>query len=378
MRIITFKKRTGILVILLINLILIACLLLIGSHLAEKRLPKTRAQFLSQEDLTFYKKYSDQLNHLRDFEFFKKLYPGTPSTRSDYLFSKIGDGKIQVLLQGDSWAEQFLKSPPSFFTLQNFAENKDLSLLVAGTSSYSPSVMQTQYRILRTDFDLSPKIVVGVIDQTDIGDELCRYKSQLAVNQGGEQIVQPYTGSMIVPYHLEAYFRAVDILDSSESALVRLLKYKIAKLTPVQLGGCGHEILSPLNGILSQPDRDYFIDRVSKYIDEIFKSFGDSPQPLSLILVTHFHKKHLSKEYQTNVADLVAIAIERSKYRARISHINFTPEQYKNENIGTIFVEGDDFSHLTEFYHRKIFTQKILKKIDETLLRIRAVTESEN
>jgi hypothetical protein len=372
------KKRTGIIFILLINLILVVGLLLIGSYLAEQRLPKTRAQFLSIEDLSFYKKYSSQLNHLRDFEFLKKLYPGTTTTRSDYLFSKIGDGKTQVLLQGDSWAEQFLTSSPSFFTLQNFAENKDLSLIVAGTTSYSPSVMQTQYRILRQDFGLAPKIVVGVIDQTDIGDELCRYKSQLAMNQEGEQIVKPYTGSTIVPYHLEAYFRAVDILDSAESALVRLLKYKIAKLTPAQLGGCGHEILSPLAGILSQPDRDYFIDRVSKYIDEIFKSFGDSPKPQSLILVTHFHKKHISKEYQTNVADLVAIAIKQSKYRAHLSHVNFTPERYKDENLNTIFVEGDGFSHLTEFYHRKIFTQQILKKIEEVLIRIGAVTESGN
>lgn len=364
-----FNKRTGVLTILLINLVLIASLILTASYFADQRLPKTRAQFLSPEDVTFYKKYSDQLNHLRSFDFLKQLYPSTPSTRLDYLFSKIGEGKVEVLLQGDSWAEQFMTSLPTFFTLQNFAENRDLSLFVGGTTSYAPSVLQAQYRVLRQDFGITPKVVVGVIDQTDIGDELCRYKSQLAINQTGEHIVKPYSGPVLVPYHLEAYFRAIDTLDSSESALLKLLRYKVAKSIPAQVGGCGHEILAPLERTLSPADRDYFIERVAKYIDEVFKPFGASPPPADLILVTHFHKKHLSKEYQTNVAELVAAAVEQSKYRAHITHLNFLPEHYKNENLDLIFVTTDEFSHLTETFHRKVYTRQILNTVEEALLR---------
>jgi hypothetical protein len=178
-------KRTGVLSLVLINLVLIAILILTASYFADQRLPKTRAQFISAEDVTFYKKYSNQLNHLRGFDFLKQLDPSLPSTHLDYLFSKIGDGKIEVLLQGDSWAEQFMTSRPTVFTLQNFAETRDVSLIVAGTTSYAPSVMQAQFRILREDFGISPKIVVGVIDQTDIGDELCRYKDQTRCESSG-------------------------------------------------------------------------------------------------------------------------------------------------------------------------------------------------
>jgi hypothetical protein len=240
---------------------------------------------------------------------------------------------------------------------------------VGGTTSYAPSVLQAQYRVLRQDFGLTPKIVVGVIDQTDIGDELCRYKDQLAKSQTGEHIVKPYSGPVLVPYHLEAYFRTIDTLDSSESALLKLVRYQVAKSIPAQVGGCGHEILAPLERSLSQADRNYFVERVNQYIDEVFKPFGGAPSPTDLILVTHFHKKHLSKEYQTNVADLVATAVEQSKYRAHITHLNFLPEHYKNENLDLIFVTTDEFSHLTETFHRKVYTRKILNTVEEALLR---------
>ena len=56
------SKRTGVLSLVLINLVLIAILIVTASYFADQRLPKTRAQFLSAEDVAFYKKYSNQFN----------------------------------------------------------------------------------------------------------------------------------------------------------------------------------------------------------------------------------------------------------------------------------------------------------------------------
>ena len=38
--------------------------------------------------------------------------------------------------------------------------------------------MQVQYGILERDFNIKPNIVVAYFDQTDFGDELCRYKDK--------------------------------------------------------------------------------------------------------------------------------------------------------------------------------------------------------
>lgn len=352
------------------KIITVTVLLCIGAisaaaYFAEIRLPKTRAQFLSSEDIFFYRKYSDQLNHLRSFDFLKRVYPGFLPTKTDYLFSTISGDKPDVLIQGDSWAEQFMTSLPSFISLQNFVEQQNIGITVSGTTSYSPSLMQVQYRILRQDFGFAPRIVVGIIDQTDIGDELCRYRDQIAVSKDGEDIVKPYTDPVIVPFHLARYFRAVEILDSQQSALIKLLKYKFETLRPARFGGCWHEILSPLAEGIKQADQDYFVDRVSKYIDEIFRPLDSLNTPARLILVTHFHKKHITSEYKLNVADLVGVAIKQSKYRANVTHLNFVPENYQDtgEDLDKIFVSDDAFSHLTEHFHRKLFTRKILDQI---------------
>ncbi len=360
-------KRKIVIAAALFFILLIISAISIAAYLAEIRLPKTRAQFLSYEDIIFYKKYNNQLNHLRSFDFLKRVYPGTPVTKIDYLFSTIGGNTTEVLIQGDSWAEQFMTNPPSFITLQNFAEHQGIGIAVGGTSSYSPSVMQAQYRILRDDFGFEPKVVVGVIDQTDIGDELCRYRDQLVVSAGGENIVKPYTGPIIVPFHLERYFRAVEILDAPNSALIKLLKYKIELLRPAQYGGCGHEILSPLISGINQTDQDYFVGSVSNYINEVFRPLETIHVPGKLILVTHFHKKHTTGEYKLTIADLVTAAIMQSKYREKITHINFLPGDYKDEDLNKIFIDGDAFSHLTDYFHRKVFTRRILDQIKISL-----------
>ena len=49
--------------------------------------------------------------------------------------------------------------------------------------------MQLHYKILENDFNIKPNIVVAYIDQTDFGDELCRYKDKRVYNNNDVLIV---------------------------------------------------------------------------------------------------------------------------------------------------------------------------------------------
>ena len=49
--------------------------------------------------------------------------------------------------------------------------------LLAGTSSYSPSLMSAQLNTIRSHFKELPETIIAIIDQTDLGDELCRYRN---------------------------------------------------------------------------------------------------------------------------------------------------------------------------------------------------------
>ncbi len=361
------KRLRNFFIIILINLVLLGGLLILAESFAHSRLALTRAQFITAEEAKFYKKYASRMNHLRSFEFEKLMYPSATRQVTNLLFSQVGVGSREILIQGDSWAEQMIVDFPSFFALEIFSEQHDVRFTVGGTNSFSPSVMEAQLGVLRRDFGQAPRIIIGTIDQTDIGDELCRYRKQIAVSQEGHHIVKPYEGAILVPYDTSHYFKLLDILDSDGSALIRLLKYKLLKLRSSPIGGCNQEILAPLTQGISEDDRDYVVSRINSYIEAVF----EDSHVENLILVTHFHEKHVSGVYNLNIASLVKDAVSNSPYRSKITHLDFTFELYSGETISKIFVPGDVYSHLNDHFHRKIYTREILKKVDAALNQLK-------
>ena len=49
--------------------------------------------------------------------------------------------------------------------------------------------MTIQYKILKNDFKINPDYVVVYIDQTDFGDELCRYKKNRYYNLNNNELI---------------------------------------------------------------------------------------------------------------------------------------------------------------------------------------------
>ena len=129
---------------------------------------------IDEKTITFKNKYVDRLHHLRNP---KLILNKTPS--SDLLFSVITPflkvNNQNILIQGDSWA--FATKDSKNF-IKKFGEKKRFGIINAAVNSYSPSPMTIQLGILRDDFDIHPSFIIGIIDQTDIGDELFRYTYQ--------------------------------------------------------------------------------------------------------------------------------------------------------------------------------------------------------
>jgi hypothetical protein len=354
-------KIRHILIILFINVALFGIVFGIAHFLAIDRLPKTRAQFLTHEQVQFYKKYAAEMNHLRVFDFQSLIPTHAKKSTTDFLFSIIGAGKRTVLIQGDSWAEQMITGHQSYIALQIFAEDHDTRFIVGGTNSFAPSIMQAQYRLLKQDFAIQPTTVVAIIDQTDIGDELCRYRQQLAVNSSGEHVVKPYDGTELVPYLLKPYFDLIEILDKPGNPLFKLIEYRLAKAKSMAPKGCYlNHIVGPLTGKLDPADRHYVVQRIGSYISEVFRA----PSLVkNLVIVTHFHAKHQTGEYVISVADLVKEAVEASAHKDLIKQLDFTPSDYAHEDMSKMFKLDDPFSHLTDYMHRKIYARKILNEI---------------
>ena len=142
---------------------------------------KDKNNFTNLENLNFHENLSNKVHHLRgnNWPHHKRKILWK---KEDYLFtvfSEFNVNKDNYLIQGDSWAEYIVFKDLINKSMQKIVDTKGIGLINSGTSSYSPSPMKVQYEILEEKYDLKPDYLISIIDQTDIGDELCRYKHNI-------------------------------------------------------------------------------------------------------------------------------------------------------------------------------------------------------
>ena len=316
----------------------------------------------------FRKKYNYRLDHLRGMNVLKS--DETPVT--NLLFTEIRHYEKNtgnVLLQGDSWAEQANSSAKSFETLKEFADQNKFGFVSAGVGSFAPSPMTIQLRILREDFNIAPNILIAIIDQTDVGDEVYRYSDPQISGDGrifsihAEQYTNPYQDA-------EAKILEFANLRSNKLALLKVFnQFKIRKITKrdiiTEVGG--DDILRPLVGGFTDSDSKIFTARLDRYIEEFFTDHSAK----QMILVTHPHRNHRlpsdsKNKYRGDVSVLVKAQVEKSRWKAKITYIDFNLEFdriYSGMNTEKIFKTGDPYSHLDDEVHGQKYLPLILKAI---------------
>ena len=346
--------------------------------------------FKSSENLNFHQKYSKKLHHIRD-EIALDLLFKKPKVE-DLLFTTINnieDKEVIVLFQGDSWMEQ-LTSPVddnfiSVKLVQQFKSQKKVGFINAGTSSYSPSLMNLQLDVLEEDFKIFPNIVITYIDQTDIGDENCRYKNNKIYKNETLESIQPEAQLMYrsIFNYSEIYgLSKIYLKDNSKiSKTFQLINFKfkyslkkngirfyrkyISNLESdkEKLKKCyGSEIQRYL---IDPNDSDikYFEDSITEYI----KKIDQKKHIKKLIFVTAPHKENFDQKnrYKLNVSDLIDGIIKNKK---NITHINFSKILLNDKNFDHKNIWHVDNMHLNSNFHGKLFIKKILDELSKYLL----------
>ena len=350
--------------------------------------------FKSSENLNFHQKYSKKLHHIRD-EITLNLLFKKPKVE-DLLFTTINnieDKEVIILFQGDSWMEQ-LTSPVddnfiSVKLVQQFKSQKKVGFINAGTGSYSPSLMNLQLDVLEEDFKIFPNIVITYIDQTDIGDENCRYKNNKIYKNETLVSIQPEAQLMYrdIFNYSEIYgLSKIYLKDNSKiSKTFQLINFKfkyslkkngirfyrkyISNLESdkEKLKKCyGSEIQKYL---IDPNDSDikYFEDSITEYIKKIERK----KHIKKLIFVTAPHKKNFYKNsdqksyYKLNVSDVVSSVIKNKK---NITHINFSKILLNDKNFDHKNIWHVDNMHLNSNFHGKLFIKKILDELSKYLL----------
>lgn len=313
----------------------------------------------SKGTLITYEKYLNKLHHLRDPYLYKE---------EQLLFNKIGEGTT-VLIQGDSWAERFSESVDTRKVFAEFSKLKNVKFILSGTSSYSPSLYQAQLQVLKSDFNINPEVLISLFDQTDIGDELCRYKlNRYSENENVfvKKYSSPKEGKL---YYMDFYLERIKILTSNKVSflkLVLLINSKIIEkyFTEFEKTCTFDKITRPLVNGLSSEEFNYFKKVVDDYLNYIF----NKTEIKKMIIFTHPHLNNINNNYKINISSVLKRIIDKSAYKNKILIYNFTDdfvskyiEKSKNKEFICIFVPGDNASHLCDVYQYKIIVPEMLK-----------------
>ena len=321
---------------------------------------KKEQLFQSKEKLEFYKKYINSLNHMRDASI-------NPEDAQNYLFNYILQKNSKenefntILFQGDSQTEglNFLEKE----TLEKLFNNKD-TIVNAGTTSYSPSLMSVQFDILVNDFKLRPNIVVAIIDSTDIGDENCRYK-ELTKIKNNKIIKVKKVEERGEFYFYENNFLFSEIYLSKFPKIIYIPKIinHFIKYNLNTVSNCKFDTIQNYLVANNKLDQDYFKFILETYINNVSSyDFVKKLYIVSFPHIQHYDKKYYGIKYNVKTSDL----INSIELNSKVVHLNFFEDEiFKeyNSDLFKVYLKNDPASHLTK-KGKSIFFNKIMKKIN--------------
>ena len=318
------------------------------------------------------KQYSEYIPHTRDKINLDLYGDHLDLNKNTYFFNVIRNfqkkNSENILIQGDSWAESF-NHKKSFYRLKNFSIDNNLGIINAGITSFSPSAMTSQLNILEKEFKIKPSIIIAIIDQTDIGDELFRYKSinnnlfsktikiprkkfELTILDNFNQL-NFYTFKLIkYLYSLHLYYKKIFSFNNIEfiDFYYKQIKAKILKVP---------KILYPLQFGLNINEKNVIKKRIENYIKFAFKNNNLK----KIYFVSHPHLKHINGgRYIINISKIIDEVINETEFKLNINHINFS-KLNESKNLD-IYRQTDLFSHLTTEAYSEYFLPTILNKIE--------------
>ena len=358
---------------------------------------KIKNTLVPKEKYEIILKYLDTVNHIRP-EYVDA---------SELVYSVINpySSKDNILMQGDSWFHQInfptrdnaksyldvnIIEPTrndlkSLNFISNWAKKRDIGVINAGTVSYSPSLMSVQIEVLERDFNILPNVLVSYIDQTDFGDEICRYSKNKIYENNKLSRVSATKGLDKSAFNYSRVLKLSEINFNYDSKFLKVLnsinfeifwelkKFYLINSSKLKNIFKKKEVekctLKQIFSYLKNPTKaeiNYFKTSVLEYLDRA-KSKTHIEQ---IYLVTFPHLDQLKKLFKENDSRLINISgiidevVEESNIDSlkKIKHINFTKIIYENK---VMFNYNDylfDKIHLKQTPHKK-FISEIFQRI---------------
>ncbi len=347
-------------------LITLTIILIIFFFIQEKSFEYLSKHFAEEKSYNLIKKYINETNHVRSHVDYSICNENNKP--QCLLFNKIANNNSSktVYINGDSWAEGLRIVDLRENTFSKFSKKNNVEIIFAGTTSYSFSPMLSQLRILNRDWDINPNIIVSIFDQTDIGDELCRYKDYREISSTGDIIVKKFgKNDLDEVYNYQHFLDRHKIFYSDDLKFIKILKLfkqQIKKKKRIQSKPkCTFDVIQKyLTKPLLAEDQRYIEDVINQYLEKVFQY--DSVD--KLLIVTHPHKQHFQGVYKLDIGDIIEKVVGKSFFKEKITLINFTKKNLLNLND---FIVDDPASHLKYKISYPKYASHILELLEKEI-----------
>ena len=327
--------------------------------------------FKNKIDLKFHQKYSDKVHHLRDVNKWE-------NKKNEYLFTQVSFDKNfskNILLQGDSWIEDISNNENSRQFVKNFGKKNKFNIYNAGVTSFAPSVMHAQYKILKNTFKIYPEILIIYIDQTDIGDENCRYKHNKIYSSEGEFLrVKREKYTRATYDYSKIYLYSELNLDNNFFRIIKFpylkiryfFKRNLEILKQIKIKGyarrneskCGfYEIMKELINPNPVAEKN-FKNSLNEYLDFL----TNEKEIKQIYLVSFPHINHHKNIYKVNVSLYIDEVLQNTN-DYRLKHLNMSKLDFSKIKVDEIYRKNDIGSHLDNQNHVNLFLRNIFNKI---------------
>ena len=292
----------------------------------------------------------------------------------DFIYESNGDNIFWIF--GDSWGGGISLHEKSNNTIRKTLENeidkKIKSLRIISSGSWSPTLMNLALRKRISETNNVPDKVVFFIDQTDIGDEICRYRPFVFRDNKNRLVgvaINPYDNMIgrkdII--HLMYGNHKSGIVLTLQKVIDRIVRVNMLTpgitsctmpdIVPYQLG----KEISP-NGTPISDYIEYFNISLNELITEA-KAFNNN---VKILFVTHFWAQHYlpsnhKNYFPNNINNIVSTKADKDE---NIFHMHIDLDDYEGKNIKEIFDYPKDWASHPKNY------QTLSKKIAEKLISI--------
>jgi len=286
--------------------------------------------------------------------------------------AKMSNSGYILWIFGDSWGEGVRKHEIQNRTLQSQLDDSYSKMRIFAARSWSPLLMHMAYKDRIKRYNEIPDKVIIFIDQTDIGDDFCRYRPYVHRDSSGKLLgvsrkqLDPLRG-LIWPYkntlalgeiHSGWHLLSIKIANQYLRNSIQVPGFTVCDYNDLLDWQMGKE-RSP-NGVNTREYASYLQSTILEFVNYIKIS---NPN-IKILLVTHDWAQHSindNKKFRKNISEIVRSAANRNLFTSHL-HVRTTdyPASMSLEDIYKY--PSDPFSHLRDYSILSTFIAKSLSK----------------